>query len=158
MNDQLHAQRSAALIARAKAAQADINAINRRFLEQVQANNVATRREAQYLAPGDVIRPPFRDGTEVLAAVTIKGHRVELDYVGQVPGSSVSLRQMVLVIKGNEARKRRRAARKAPAGHQGGLLLEDGTLVADPTNALLELHDQANGTPAPAPAPTPAPP
>lgn len=40
-------------------------------------------------------------------------------------------------------------ARKRRTGHQGGDVLPDGTMVADPANALLELHDQANGTPVP---------
>ncbi len=36
-------------------------------------------------------------------------------------------------------------AKKKKPGHQGGDVLPDGTMVVDPTNALLELHDAANG-------------
>jgi hypothetical protein len=36
---------------------------------------------------------------------------------------------------------------KKKLGHQGGDVLPDGTMVVDPTNALLELHDHANATP-----------
>lgn len=56
------------------------------------------------------------------------------------------------------------APRKRRTGHQCGLVLDDGTMVTDPSEALLELHDRANGITAPpkdvarevaAPAPRP---
>ncbi|WKZ67136.1 MAG: hypothetical protein QY325_04220 [Flavobacteriales bacterium] len=49
------------------------------------------------------------------------------------------------------AKPKRQAKRRKP--RQLGDLLPGGELVADPANALLELHDQANGAPAPQPAP-----
>lgn len=57
---------------------------------------------------------------------------------------------------GKPAKPRKRDNRKPRKAHQGGDVLPDGTMVADPTNALLELHDQVNGTPAP-PQVVPAP-
>lgn len=44
---------------------------------------------------------------------------------------------------------------KKKLGHQAGDVLPDGTMVVDPTNAILELHDQANAVVATPPATAP---
>lgn len=88
----------------------------------------------------------------------IEAQRRNPMHLGKQP-SNGKVKMMVHRIQDREALKRRatNAANvtnktigrklKKKLGHQGGDVLPDGTMVVDPTNAILELHDQANATP-----------
>lgn len=109
-----------------------------------------THRRARDLQPGDRIIPLMRKEVHVVKDIELYGISCAISFEDRRPGCVVNPLQPFALQPAAKAPKAKRAT-----GHQGGLVLEDGTLVADPTNALLELHDQANGTPV-APSPQPA--
>lgn len=101
-----------------------------------------THRRARDLQPGDRIIPLMRKDVHVVKDIELYGISCAISFEEGRTGCVVNPLQPFALQPAAKMPKAKRAT-----GHQGGLVLEDGTLVADPANALLELHDQANGTP-----------
>lgn len=144
--------------------------------------------KAKDLKPGMVVIPTNRAKPHVVKSVELYGKSCSVMFEGNYPGMNVNPLQPVKLVQVQhvaidaDASPETVAAvrevvakayahkpvKKAPGigpklkrklGYQGGDVLPDGSMVVDPTKALLELHDQANGTVAtpPATAPTPEP-
>lgn len=111
---------------------------------------------ARDLRPGDRIVPFGRTAVEEVASVELYGISASVTFRSGAAGSVMNHAQRLKLVVTNEPGKADRQRKRKPA-RQLGDLLPGGELVSDPTNALLELHDQANGIPAPQPAPEAAP-
>lgn len=115
------------------------------------------------LAPGWTVKDNEHLGPLLVAPKDLPGEAYDAQYrvplaLGKQPANG-KVKMMVQRILDREALKRNatNAANvtnktigrklKKKLGHQAGDVLPDGTMVADPTNAILELHDQVNHVP-----------